>query len=184
MLMWIKTQFLKFRIKVIVWERFRYKQFRYCWEFTFETSHMSLLTPVTNENRLCTRGILHSEKLHAVLPSPLPSVPSVKQIAYYHTYFSTRCLQIPFGHINWMPLDYAVCSTLYDKQNRAPRRRLFILSWVYHDSDASSRPFISEAYFRFHASTCRVCVGLSSTGTRFFPVCFYFPYYGHSSNVP
>ena len=123
-----------------------------------------VLTPLTNENQLCTRGILRSDKLHAVLPPPLPSVHSVKQTAYCYTFASTRCLQIPFGHINWMPLDYAVCSTLYDKQNRAPEKTPFYyvmgLSW-FRRLVAALHPSIP-----YHSGICRVYVAL---GQDFFP---------------
>jgi len=174
--MWIKTHFLKFDVKVRVLEWFRYKQLRCCWEFTFETSHSSLPTPLTNENQLCTRGILRSDKLHAVLATTttLSTLCKADRIFLYLC-LSTSCLQIPFGHINCLPLDYKVCLTLYDKQNRAPRRRPFIVSGVYHDSGAWSRPFTSEAYVRFHASLCGVWVGLSGTGTKFFPRLLLFP---------
>jgi len=83
-----------------------------------------------------------------------------------------------------MPLDHTVRLTLYDKHNRAPRRRPFTVSCVYQDSGAWSRPFTTEAYVRFRASPCGDCVGPSGTGTRCFPVCLGFPYYGHSNNVP
>jgi hypothetical protein len=163
--MWIKTHFLKFDAKVRVLEWFRYKQLRRCSEFTFETSLLSILTLLTNENHLCTRGIMRSDKLHAFLATTttLNTLFKANRVFLYLCFYGAPTNF--FGHIN---LDYTGCLTLCDKQNHAPRRSPFTVSWVYHDSGAWSRPFTAEAYVRFHASPCGVCVGLSGTGTRFF----------------